>query len=147
MTSLSSYPLFRTWFEGSFCSHKYLGSGFPSAEQVNIDVLWTPMVAPPEGVTRKILGGSEKWVKKKVQKLIFPYKIVLFEILRQFTAKYNVGNLQKIVLWGIRFEVGTNHISTLLKNDDEWISPRKFIIWINQQYKLYWDFCDWKYYF
>ena len=86
MTSLSSYPLFRTWFEGSFCSHKYLGSGFPSAEQVNIDVLWTPMVAPPEGVTRKILGGSEKYVKKGSE-IDFPHKVVVIKILRQITLK------------------------------------------------------------
>ena len=35
-----------------------MGRGLPSAEQVKIDWLCTPMVAPPPGVTRKILGGT-----------------------------------------------------------------------------------------
>ena len=47
-----------TWFVGSFWSHWYLGNGLPSAEQVRMVLLWTPTVAPPVGVTRRILGGS-----------------------------------------------------------------------------------------
>ena len=48
-----------TCWVGNFWSHWYFGNGFPSAEHVKIDLLWTPIVAPPVGVTRNIFGGSE----------------------------------------------------------------------------------------
>lgn len=52
-----------TCCEGSFWSQAYLGRGFPSAEQVRMVTLRTPTVAPPVGVTRRILGGTEKMGK------------------------------------------------------------------------------------
>ena len=64
-----------TCWVDSFCSHWYFGSGFPSAEQVSTEVLWTPTVAPPVGVTRSIRGGSVDVKTKKIMNVVYFKKI------------------------------------------------------------------------